>query len=183
MSLWWIFSVLIAERFLELRIAEKNRKILLDSGGREFFAETYPTMVGMHVLFFVALIVESHPWQIPLNALTWFSLAMFVLLQALRYWCIASLGNNWNTRIILVPNGEVCTCGPYRYLRHPNYLAVVLEFAIIPLLARAPLTLVVFSLVNLLILRQRITLEELVLKKYTDYENVLITKGNKRQAL
>lgn len=183
MSLWWIFSIVIAERLLELRIAENNRKFLLNRGGREFFAETYPTMVGMHVLFFVALIVESHPWQIPLNVLTWFGLVMFVLLQTLRYWCIASLGRNWNTRIILIPNGEVCTSGPYRYLRHPNYLAVALEFAVIPLLARAPLTLVVFSLVNLLILRQRITLEEQVLKKYTDYENVLTAKGNKKKVL
>lgn len=169
MSLWWVFTLLIAERLFELFLSARNKRALLALGGREFHPETYRTMVTLHVLFFIALVAESYPWQIPLDALTWFALSMIVLLQALRYWCVVSLGSHWNTRIILVPDSVVAPRGPYRFLRHPNYLAVTLEFAIIPLLARAPATLLIFSLANLVVLRQRIFLEEQALRKHTDY--------------
>jgi methyltransferase len=106
---------------------------------------------------------------VPLDSLTLFCLIFLIFLQGLRYWCIVSLGEYWNTRIILVPDAETRRRGPYRFLRHPNYLAVTLEFAVIPLLMRAPLTLVVFSLANLVVLRQRIRLEEEALREFTDY--------------
>lgn len=169
MSLWWFFTFLIAERLFELQISASHKRAALDRGGREFFPDSYRTMVGFHVLFFVALIVESYPWQVPLDTLTWFGLAMAILLQAVRYWCIVSLGKNWNTRIVLIPDAKVIIRGPYRFMRHPNYLVVTLEFIVIPLLARAPFTLLIFSLVNLLVLRQRISLEEQALREHTDY--------------
>lgn len=169
MSLWWIFAFLLLERLFELRLAAKNHRILLQRGGREFFPESYPAIVWLHLLFAISLIAESYPWSIPLDRLTLFCLGGILLLQLGRYWCIYSLKEFWNTRIILVPGAKVCRNGPYRFMRHPNYLVVTLEFTIIPLLARAPATLMIFSLVNLFVLRRRIALEEQALREHTDY--------------
>ncbi len=172
MSLWWVFAPLALERFFELWLARRNRRDALARGGKEFFAKTYRTVVGLHLLFFAALVAESFPWRIPLDGLTLFGLTALVLLQLLRYWCVASLGRAWNTRIILVPGEGAIRRGPYRLLRHPNYLVVTLEFALIPLVARAPLTLILFSLANLAVLRRRIRLEEEALRQFTDYGRV-----------
>jgi methyltransferase len=169
MSLWWIFGFYFGERLFELVLARRNRRRLEARGGREFHPETYRTIVLLHTLFFASLMAESFPWRIPLDSLTLFCLTFLILLQALRYWCIVSLGEYWNTRIILVPGAETRRRGPYRFLRHPNYLAVTLEFAVIPLLMRTPLTLIVFSLANLVVLRRRIRLEEEALREFTDY--------------
>lgn len=169
MSLWWIFGFYFGERFFELLLARRNRRRMEARGGREFHPETYRTIVLLHTLFFVSLLAESFPWRVPLDPLTLFCLAVMILLQGLRYWCIISLSEYWNTRIILVPGAKARRCGPYRILRHPNYLAVTLEFAVIPLLMRAPLTLIVFSLANLVVLRRRIRLEEEALREFTDY--------------
>jgi methyltransferase len=168
-SLWWVFSFLIAERLLELCIAERNRRVMLARGGREFFPETYKHIATLHLLFMLSLIIETAPWYIPLNMLTGLGLIAVILLQAGRYWCIASLGPFWNTRIIVLPGAKVLCRGPYRFMRHPNYLVVTLEFLVIPLLMRAPITLVLFSLINLVVLRQRIRLEEEVLRDQTNY--------------
>ncbi len=169
MSLWWLFAILAEQRLVELRLAARNRARLLARGGREFYPESYRNIFCLHLLFYLALLLESYPWRIPFDLLTWLTLAVLVLLQLLRYWCIVSLGDFWNTRIILLPGGQVVRKGPYRFLRHPNYLVVILEFFCIPLLARAPLTLLIFSLVNLVLLRQRIRLEERALAAHTDY--------------
>jgi methyltransferase len=169
MSLWWIFGFYFGERLLELLLARRNRRRLVARGGREFHPESYRTIVLLHTLFFASLLAESFPWRVPLDSLTLLCLIFLVFLQGLRYWCIVSLGEFWNTRIILIPGAEARRRGPYRFLRHPNYLAVTLEFAVIPLLMRAPLTLVVFSLANLVVLRQRIRLEEEALREFTDY--------------
>ncbi len=169
MSLLWIFAFLIAERFFELGFSRRNFKRLQARGGKEFHRETFRTIVALHTLFLLSLLVESYPWRIPLDTLTWCTLSALVLLQGVRYWCMASLGENWNARIVLVEGGKVKCRGPYRFMRHPNYLVVVLEFALIPLLMRAPLTLYIFSIANLIILRQRIRLEEEALRSMTDY--------------
>lgn len=170
MSLWWVFGFYAVERLFELSLSRKNRRRLEARRGKEFHPETYPTLVWLHILFFASLLAESYPWRVPFDPLTLFCLATLVFLQALRYWCIVSLGEYWNTRIILIPGAKARRRGPYRFLRHPNYLAVTLEFAVIPLLMRAPLTLIVFSLANLIVLRQRIRLEEEALREFTDYD-------------
>jgi methyltransferase len=167
----WMFLLLLVQRLAELLLAARNRKLALARGGIEYHPETYRYFILLHVLFLVSLLVESYPWRLPLDPLTWFCLVMFGLLQLLRYWCIQSLGERWNTRIIVTPGVPVSRRGPYRWFRHPNYLVVTLELAIIPLLARAPLTLLVFSLANLALLRQRIKLEEEALKTHTDDSN------------
>lgn len=168
-SFAWVLAALVVQRILELGVCRRNRRAMVLRGGKEFHPETYPLMAGLHVLFLLALAVESYPWRIPLNAATFACLAALFLVTVLRYWTIASLGGNWNTRIVVVPGEPVRRAGPYRFLRHPNYLVLVLEFFLIPLLMRAPVTLVVFSLANLLVLRQRIRLEEAALRELTDY--------------
>jgi methyltransferase len=168
-SALWIVLYLCAERLFELLLSRRNCRLLESRGGREFFPETFPRMVALHTLFLAALLAESYPWRILSGNFTGFLLVAFVLLQGVRYWCIISLGENWNTRIVLVPGGSVKKSGPYRFLSHPNYLVVTLEFLLLPLLLQAPMTLAVFFPANLLILRQRIRLEELALREFTDY--------------
>lgn len=160
MSSWWIIGFLIAERLFEMVVARRNRLRMLARGGREYFAGSYRQIVILHVAFFAALILESRPWRIPVDALTIFGLFTLAVTMALRYWCVIALGDHWNTRIIVVPGKEPIRKGPYRLMRHPNYVAVALEFVAVPLLLRAPLTLVVFTILNLGVLRRRITLEE-----------------------
>jgi len=172
MSLWWLFIPLLFERLLELWIAERNKRLLMSRGGQEFFCDTYKFLVAMHLLFFVSLTIESFPWRIPLDSVTIVSLIAILLLQLGRYWCILSLGVFWNTRIIVLPGAGVIRRGPYRLLRHPNYVVVTFEFALIPLVMRAPITCLVFSVANLLLLKQRIRLEEEALKGQTDYREV-----------
>jgi methyltransferase len=169
MSLWWVLVFFFAERLFELWLAAHNRRILLARGGREFFPETFKELVLLHTLFFAALLGESYPWQVPLDSLTLFCLATLVVLMGLRYWCILTLGVFWNTRIIVLPGAAAVRKGPYRFLRHPNYMVVTLEFALLPLLMRAPFTLVVFSLANLAVLRRRIRFEEQALREQTDW--------------
>jgi methyltransferase len=169
MSLWWIFAFLLGERLAELCLATKNRRILLRRGGVEFFPESYRIIVVMHLLFLASLVLESYPWSVPVDAWTLYALTVALLLQLCRYWCVLSLKEYWNTRIILVPGAEVIRRGPYRFMRHPNYLVVTLEFVALPLLARAPFTFLVFSVANLVVLRRRIQLEEQALRQHTDY--------------
>jgi methyltransferase len=169
-SFFWIFPFLLLQRLFELYLSRKHRRALLARGGREFHPEFFPVIAGLHVLFLVSLAVESYPWRYPLSPFTWGCLSALALVTAGRYWAIASLGENWNVRIVLVPGEPAKRKGPYRFLRHPNYLVIVLEFLFFPLLLRAPVTLVVFSLANLALLRRRIRLEEEALGKYTDYE-------------
>ena len=169
MSLLWVFLYLGSERLFELYLSRRHAQALTARGGREFYPETFPRLVALHSLFLLALLIESHPWRLPLTPWNSTLFALFILLQGGRYWCIVSLGENWNTRIVLVPGGTVSKVGPYRFLAHPNYLVVILEFAVLPLLLSAPYTLAFFFPVNLLILRQRMRLEEEALREFTDY--------------
>lgn len=169
MSFAWIVPVIILQRLFELSLSRRHMQVLCARGGREYHAETFPAMAGLHVLFLASLAVESYPWRFPLNAFTWACLAALALVTAGRYWVIASLGENWTVRIVIVPGEPVKRKGPYRVMRHPNYLIIVLEFLVFPLVMRAPVTLVVFSLANLFVLRERIRLEEKVLRDLTDY--------------
>lgn len=169
MWLEWVVPVVALQRAAELWLCRRNRRTLTGRGGREFFPESYPVMAALHALFLLSLAWESHPWRVPADAATYVLLASLAVVTVLRYWTIATLGERWTTRIVVVPGSRVVRAGPYRFLRHPNYLVIVLEFLLLPLLLRAPLTLAAFSLANLLVLRQRIRLEETVLREMTDY--------------
>jgi methyltransferase len=168
-SFAWVFAVVVLQRLFELRLSERNRMALLARGGREHYPDTFPAMAALHVLFLASLAAESYPWRLPPDGFTWGCLAALAVITAGRYWAIASLGQYWNVRIVVVPGEPVRRTGPYRFMRHPNYLIIVLEFLFLPLLMRAPVTLVIFSMANLFVLRERIRLEENVLRELTDY--------------
>jgi methyltransferase len=168
-SLAWVVPVVVVQRLAELWVCRRNRRRLMARGGAEVRPETYRAMVTLHVLFLASLSLESYPFMVPLDARTWGCTFALGLVTALRYWAIASLGEYWSTRVVVVPGAQVICGGPYRFLRHPIYLVLVLEFLLLPLLLRAPVTLVLFSLANLAALRQRIRIEEEALRGATDY--------------
>jgi len=167
-SVAWVAPAVALQRLGELWWCRRNRRRLLARGGREIRHDTYPAMAALHVLFLASLAVESYPWQVPADTRTWGCLAALAAVTAFRYWAIASLGEYWTTRVVVVPGTTLVRSGPYRFLRHPNYLAIVLEFLLIPFLMRAPGTLVLFTLANFIALRQRIRIEEEAIRNATD---------------
>ncbi|HWI41332.1 MAG TPA: isoprenylcysteine carboxylmethyltransferase family protein [Verrucomicrobiae bacterium] len=166
---WTVPLVMTLQRLLELAVSRRNLRLALAQGGREFHPGSFRVIAAMHALFIVSLLIGSWGGSIRTGARTFLLLGLLVLLQVGRYWCMASLGESWNTRIVAVPGGSAVRRGPYRFLRHPNYLVVTLEFLLIPLLLEAWWVLAVFFPLNLLVLRRRIELEERVLAEQTDY--------------
>jgi methyltransferase len=159
MTLYLLLIVVIAlERVAELVISRRNLAWAMSRSGREHGAGHYPLMVLLHAGLLVGCLVEAtHRAFIP--ALGWPMLAMVVLAQAIRWWCIAVLGPRWNTRIVVVPGLPLIDDGPYRWLRHPNYVAVVLEGIALPLVHTGWLTAVIFTVANAGLLRVRISSE------------------------
>lgn len=150
----WLVAFLAAQRLAELVLATRNTLRLRNAGGVEFGAAHYPLMVALHACWLLALWVYGHDRSVaPIG------LAAFVVLQAGRVWVIASLGARWTTRVIVVPGSAPVARGPYRWLRHPNYLIVVLEIAVVPLALGLPLLVLVFSLLNAALLAYRIRVE------------------------
>ena len=168
-SFLWVFGVVALERLFELLLSRRHLKKLEAFGGREHRPESFRYVAALHGLFLASLLAESYPWRIPFDARTAACLGALALLSGLRFWCMYALGDYWNVRIVTVPGAAAVRTGPYRFLRHPNYLAVSLEFLFLPLLLRAPVALAVFFIPGLLILRQRIRLEERALRETTDY--------------
>ena len=161
-----VLGLVALQRIAELILSYRNRSLLQRSGFHSvepFFR--FAPMVITHVLWLVCAAIEPQLWApLALSPLLWiFSLLTFLLAQTLRYWAIASLGAQWNVGVMTLPpsvRGDCVSSGPYRYLRHPNYLAVVLEIIAVPLLGGAYVTAAVFSLVNFGVLVRRIRLEE-----------------------
>lgn len=172
------FSVLMIQRLVELYIARSNEKWMKERGAKEYGQAHYKLMVGIHVAFFISLVIEGGFYHSGVNHYWPLLLGGFILTQLGRIWSIASLGRYWNTKIIVLPEAKVIAKGPYKHLKHPNYLIVTLEFLIVPLLFQAYWTLFIFALLNQFILSIRIPLEEHALKEETEYEKVhLNTKG------
>ncbi|HET9227572.1 MAG TPA: isoprenylcysteine carboxyl methyltransferase family protein [Thermoanaerobaculia bacterium] len=158
-------------RLLELRVANRNRRLLLERGGIELGSGHYPWMVTLHTVWLFACIAEV--WLLDRPFLSWLgfpALAVFLGAFALRYWVISTLGERWTTRIVVLPGVPPITGGPYRWLRHPNYLAVVLEILSLPLVHTAWLTALAFSLLDGILLRVRIRAEEEGLSRLSSYE-------------
>ncbi len=161
MNPFWIFLLfVILQRLAELAIAKRNEKVIRAKGAVEFDSSSYKFLVAMHFAFFISLILEKVFLERNLNSLWTLFATLFVLAQFLRYWAISSLGVYWNTRVLVVPNSKLVSSGPYKYLRHPNYVAVITEIAVIPLIFSCYITAVFFSIINLILLRRRVNIEE-----------------------
>ncbi|MCW2276681.1 isoprenylcysteine carboxyl methyltransferase family protein [Heliophilum fasciatum] len=164
MGLVAVLLLVIVQRLFELQIAQRHRTALLARGAYEVGQGHYPFFVLLHSLFFVSLVGEVTLWHRTSPAWWPFAAVMLAVAQGLRLWCIRSLGVFWNTRIIVLPGAALVKKGPYRYLRHPNYLVVIIELLVLPLLFGAYGTSLVFSLANLvLLLWVRIPMEEAAL--------------------
>ncbi|MFF9131449.1 isoprenylcysteine carboxyl methyltransferase family protein [Streptomyces sp. NPDC014806] len=163
---WYTFLVLAvtAERIAELVVARRNAIWTLSRAGVEYGRGHYPVMVALHTSLLACCLAESALAHRPfLPALGWPMLALVIMAQALRWWCISTLGPYWNTRVIVVPGARLVGAGPYRFLRHPNYVAVVVEIAALPLVHCAWLTAAVFTAANALLLAVRIRCENTAL--------------------
>ncbi|MDQ3942954.1 MAG: hypothetical protein M3254_07605 [Actinomycetota bacterium] len=153
------------QRLLELTYSRRNEVRLRARGAVERGRGHYPAIVAIHALWLLSTLVEGllrgpEPpvwWPVPLAA--------FLLVQPLRYWAILSLGENWNTRVLVVPGGKLVRRGPYRYFPHPNYVVVVVEVLTFPLIFGAWITAIVFSLLNAALLYVRIRIENRALRE------------------
>jgi methyltransferase len=150
-----LILLVAVERVAELVVSNRNLEWSKANGGREFGAGHYPVMVALHTGLLAGAVLEARKRK------RWIWPAFWVVLaaQALRWWCITTLGKQWNTRVVVVPGAPRIVGGPYRLVPHPNYVAVILEGAALPLVGGAWITAGVFSVANALLLRTRIQVE------------------------
>jgi methyltransferase len=149
-------GLVAGQRLLELRLSRRHERILRARGAVERGGGHYPLMVGLHVMWLLSALVEGILRGPGLPAYWPIPLALFLLVQPLRYWAIFSLGEYWNTRVLVVPGTRLVRRGPYRYLRHPNYVVVFVEIATFPLIFGAWVTALIFSILNAALLYVRI---------------------------
>jgi methyltransferase len=165
-----LIAMVAAARLAELRIAGRNLRALLTRGGIEVAPEQYPWMVLLHTASLIACPLEvwllDRPF-VPILAAVMFLLVL--LAAALRWWVIATLDGRWTTRVVCLPGVAPITRGPYRFLRHPNYLAVIVEMFALPLIHTAWLAACIFSALNAVLLSVRIRTEEEALSRLSDY--------------
>lgn len=173
-----LFTALVAavalERLYELILARRNAAAALAQGGWETGQGHYRVMQLLHTAFLVAVVLEV--WLLERPFLLGLGVPMLVLVattMAVRYWVVRTLGERWNTRIIVVEGWAPATDGPYRYLRHPNYVIVVVELAALPLVHTAYLTAALFTVANLALLWVRIRAEDTALARWPGYTDAL----------
>jgi methyltransferase len=152
------------ERLVELVVSRRNAEWAFAQGGKEFGHSHYPVMVALHTALLLGCVLEVWALHRPFIAwLGWPMLLLVALSQALRWWCVATLGHQWNTLVIVLPQVPLIRRGPYRWLHHPNYVAVVVEGVALPLVHTAWLTAASFTLANALLLTVRIRVEDAAL--------------------
>jgi methyltransferase len=159
---WYLLLIgaVAVERLAEVVVAERHRSVSKERGGVEFGGGHYPAMVTLHTALLAGCLLEPVLLHRPfIPVLGWPMLLIAVAAQALRWWCITTLGYQWNTRVIVIPGAERITGGPYRFLPHPNYVAVIAEGIALPLVHTAWITAVVFTILNAVLLRTRIHVE------------------------
>ena len=167
---WYLLLIAAvgAERVAELVVSRRNLAWSRARGGVEIGAGHYPAMVVLHTALLVGALVEVFALHRPfLPWLGWPMLAVVIGAQALRWWCITTLGHQWNTRVVVVPGASRVTCGPYRFMSHPNYVAVVAEGIALPLVHSAWITACVFTMLNAALLATRISVENTALARLT----------------
>ncbi|QGG41244.1 isoprenylcysteine carboxyl methyltransferase family protein [Aeromicrobium yanjiei] len=161
-----VLVVLVAlERVAEMIVSRRNAEWSFERGGVESGQRHFPVMVALHTLFLVGMLVEAW-WRRPdvPGVLAWSMLAVVILCQAGRWWCIAALGRHWNTRVIIVPGTPPVRRGPYRVLTHPNYVVVVVEGVALPMVHDAWITAVVFTVLDAALLTVRLRVESAALR-------------------
>ena len=160
--LYIVIGFLVVQRAAELVVARRNHRTLLASGAIEVGQRHYPAIVALHTgwLLAILLTVDSESsMSIPL-------LGIFVLLECGRVWVIVTLGSRWTTRIMVVPGARRIQSGPYRYVNHPNYWIVCGEMAVVPLMFGDWLLALIASVLNLLVLRTRVRVENKALAEF-----------------
>ena len=160
--IWYVLLVaaVACERVAELVVSNRNLAWSRSRGGIEFGAGHYPAMVMLHTGLLVGCLADVIWLHRPfLPSLGWPMLAIVVAAQALRWWCITTLGRQWNTRVVVVPGAPRVAGGPYRLIPHPNYVAVIAEGVALPLVHTAWITALVFTVLNAALLSTRITTE------------------------
>jgi methyltransferase len=168
--LWYtlLITAIAVERVVELVVSKRNWAWSRERGGSEFGAGHYPAMVVLHAGLLTGCVVEPVLADRPfIPRLGWPMLAVVVAAQGLRWWCITTLGHQWNTRVVIIPGAPRVTGGPYRMIPHPNYVAVVVEGIALPLVHTAWLTALVFTVCNAALLRTRIKVENSALAGLT----------------
>ncbi|MGB3633449.1 MAG: isoprenylcysteine carboxylmethyltransferase family protein [Rubrobacteraceae bacterium] len=158
-------ALVSVQRILELRYSRRNEQRLRARGAVERGQEHYPLMVGLHVLWLTSTLIEGavrndRVYRLPLISL--------LAIQPIRYWAILSLGEHWNTKILVVPGEKLVSKGPYKYLSHPNYVVVATEILAFPLVFGARFTAPVFSVLNGILLTVRIREEERALRELAE---------------
>ena len=166
-----VVGAVAAERLLELLIARRNLRSTLARGGFVADRRTFLDSAVLQVAWLAACIVE--PIWLARPFIAQLAIAMALLLvacQVLRYWAVRTLGDRWNLRIVVVPGEPVVTAGPYRLVRHPNYLAVLVEVVALPLVHTAWLTAAVFLVLIVPVLARRIRCAVAALARHGDYK-------------
>jgi len=158
-ALYWTLTLVALQRLIELVRARSNTARLRRRGAVEADAGAYPFYVLLHAGWLTSLAIFVPVATSP----DWLLLGIFALLQLGRIWVIASLGGYWTTRIINLPDAPLVRTGPYRYVRHPNYLLVIAEIAVLPLAFGAAAIAAIFSALNLVLIARRIRIENRVL--------------------
>jgi len=155
--------ILAAERGVELVISRRNEIHIKKLGGKEYGAAFTTLLVGFHVCWFFSFGMEAAARGANLLCSPKALILVFLLFQAWHYWCVLSLGRFWNTRIMVLPGSGLVRAGPYRFLKHPNYVVVVLEIFVYPALFGCWITALIFGFTNILVLTKRIRQEEAAL--------------------
>lgn len=160
MTVWTtlFLTYLVAQRLGELMLARRNTRRLMRRGAREVGAGHYPAIVALHAAWIGCLYLFGYD-----QAVAWPWLVIFLILQIFRFWTLATLGERWTTRIIVL-NEPLVARGPFRYVRHPNYMIVVAEFFVAPMVLGLIWVAVIFSLANAAILAIRIRAEDAALR-------------------
>lgn len=159
--LWWAIGIVAAARLLELLYAAQNTRRLLARGATEIDAGHYPLFIALHASWLASMaLVGARSESVSVH---WWLLALFAGLQFVRIWIVRTLGLHWTTRIITLPGEPLVRSGPYRFLRHPNYVVVVLEIAVLPLAFGQIVVALLFSLLNAALLTYRIREENAAL--------------------
>jgi methyltransferase len=156
-------SYVILLRIGELLLSKRNEKWLLQNGAVEYGKKHYPFIVSLHLLFLISLIIEYSTQQTASFSLVF--IILYFLILVFKAWVVLSLGKFWNTKIYHIPNLPLVKEGPYRYIKHPNYMIVVAEIAIIPLAFHLYFTAIIFTILNAMMLFVRIKEENRALRE------------------